>query len=137
MLDLAAQAGKGGAGQLTSQSPEQAKFNLVMGYTNVALAGLDVGLEMGVMQKLAQVPGLLKSAASLTREQSLVWVASLSRIKGEITDVIAQKIAAAVKGGATEVELPEVGRIKLSELDANQPLRMQGKGPGSGEYKKP
>jgi hypothetical protein len=98
LLDAAAQAGRGGAGNLTSQSPEQAKFNLVMGYANVGLAALDVGLEVGAVQKLVRIPSLVRSAASLTREQSRVLVESLSRIKGEVTEAIVSRVASAVKG---------------------------------------
>jgi hypothetical protein len=57
LLDAAAQAGRGGVGQLTNQLPQEARFNLVMGYANVALAGLDVGAEMKVIQGLERLVG--------------------------------------------------------------------------------
>jgi A nuclease family of the HNH/ENDO VII superfamily with conserved AHH len=116
LLDAAAQSGKGGAGQLTSQSPEQARFNLVMGYANVGLAGLDVGLEVGAVQKLAKVPGLLRSAASLTREQSRILVASLSRIKGKVTEAVVQRVTAAVRRGEPEVVIEGFGKVNLNEI---------------------
>jgi hypothetical protein len=97
LLDAAAQAGRGGAGKLTGESPDEARFNLVMGYTNVALAGLDIGFEAGLTRVLQRIPGVVKAAASFTREQSRVFVASLGRIKGEVTDEVVQRIAAAAR----------------------------------------
>jgi hypothetical protein len=138
LLDAAAQSGLGCAGKLTSQSPEQARFNLVMGYANVGLAGLDMGLEVGVVQKLARIPSLVRSAASLTREQSRVLVAGLSRIKGEVTEAVVQKMAQAVKGAdnlttstivnadGTLTQSRPLGKVADS-LDATVAARASGK----------
>jgi hypothetical protein len=98
MLDLAAQSGRGGAGKLTSQSPEQARFNLVMGYMNVGLAGLDAGLEVGMIQRLTQIPGVLRSAATLTRQQSQVLVSSLARLRAEVSDAVIERMVQAIRG---------------------------------------
>jgi hypothetical protein len=96
LLDRAAQAGRGGQ-DLTGESPEQAKFNVVMGYTNVVLAGLDVGAEVGVVQKLTKVPGLLSAAGSMTREKCRVLVNSVARHSGAMTDAVLEKLVGAVK----------------------------------------
>jgi Bacterial CdiA-CT RNAse A domain len=139
LLDAAAQAGRGGVGKLTSQSPEQARFNLVMGYANVALAGLDVGLEVGAVQKLAGLTGkLATTGVQVSRQkwsQVMVWAkqgpagvekakALLGSIKGlpraamnEILDAVAPLETA-----------DGIGRIPRRELKPNQPMQMKGKG---------
>jgi hypothetical protein len=105
MLDLAAQVGRGGAGKLTSQSPEEARFNLVMGYANVALAGLDVGLEVGAVQKLAKVTGeLAATGVNLTRQQ---WVDGLKA---------AQQSPARLKTFLASLkDIPTAARTKLEK----------------------
>jgi hypothetical protein len=98
LLDVAAQSGRGGAGKLTGQTPEQARFNLVMGYANVGLAGLDMGLEAGVVRGLQRIPALVKSASSLTQIQSRVLMESVMRLKGNVSDALIQKMAQVLKG---------------------------------------
>jgi hypothetical protein len=126
--DRAAQSGRGGAKQVTSLDPDTARGNLVLVWVSLGVAGLDAGLQPEVVAQVVKLPGVARAAMSMTKAQSKVFVASLGHFKGEVTDEVVQKITAAVKGGALEVELPGVGRVKLSELDANQPMRMQGKG---------
>ncbi len=79
LLNAAAQSGRGGAGQLTSQSLEQARFNLVMGYANVALAGLDVGAEVGVIRGLERLVGQGSVQGAQVLRQTWVQVMSLAR----------------------------------------------------------
>jgi hypothetical protein len=79
LLDAAAQSGRGGAGQLTGQSPEEARFNLVMGYANVALAGLDVGAEVGVIRGLERLVGRGSVQGAQVLRQTWVQVMSLAR----------------------------------------------------------
>jgi hypothetical protein len=57
-VDLAAQAQQGGAGNLTSQDKDTARFNLMMGRVNLLMAALDVGLSVKA------VTGMLKGARS-------------------------------------------------------------------------
>jgi hypothetical protein len=97
LLDLAAQAGRGGAGKLTSQNPEEARLNLIMGYTNLVLAGLDLGLEVGLVQRLTQVPELLSAAATLTREQSRVLVNSIARHTENLSDGMLARLVEEVR----------------------------------------
>ncbi|MGB8702298.1 MAG: AHH domain-containing protein, partial [Thermosynechococcaceae cyanobacterium] len=133
MMDLAAKAGEAGGDKLTNQTPEEARMNLILGYGNLALAGLDgVALAPAVVAKLMKVPSVVRAAGSMTQAQSRVLLNSLSRLSGDVTDAVLEKVVQAIKGGATEVELPGVGRIKLSELDDNQPMRMQGTARSSG-----
>lgn len=137
MIDLAAKAGEAGGDKLTNQTPEEARMNLILGYGNLALAGLDgVMLAPAVVAKLMKVPSVVRAAGSMTQAQSRVLVNSLSRLSGDVTDAIVQKMAQAIRDGATEVELPGVGRIKLSDLDNNQPLQSRGTARGSGTVKK-
>jgi hypothetical protein len=157
MLDAAAQAGLGGAGKLTSQSPEQAKFNLVMGYANVGLAGLDVGLEVGAVQKLAGLTGKLASAGvQVSRQQwsqAMEWVkqgpagiekakAFLGSIKGLSKEKAAEAIQLIKNGFSPEVEtvgVPGQSAVKTTEenvKDAKAALQAKTKGGGSATAKK-
>jgi Bacterial EndoU nuclease len=151
LLDAAAQAGRGGH-RLTSQSPEQAKFNLVMGYGNVALAALDVGAEVGVVQKLAGVTGELATAGVQVSRQTWSQVMSLARrgpeglekarellasIKGISKEKVAE-VLRSLKGPQEEiVGVPGQSSIKTTEENVRDAQTLQSKGSGSGEYKKP
>jgi hypothetical protein len=72
-MDMAAQAGRGGVpgnGQLTSALPDEARLNLVGGWTNVVMAGIDVGLETKAIQALARGTSRLgASGVRLSRQQ--------------------------------------------------------------------
>jgi hypothetical protein len=54
IMDLAARAIAAGGEKLTNQTPEEARMNLAMGYANLAIAGLDLGLSAGLMGKVAR-----------------------------------------------------------------------------------
>jgi hypothetical protein len=45
VMDLAARAGDVGGEKLTSQSPEEARMNLALGYANLAIAPSITGLQ--------------------------------------------------------------------------------------------
>jgi hypothetical protein len=111
LLDAAAQAGLGGAGKLTSQSPEQAKFNLVMGYANVGLAGLDVGLEVGAVQKLAGLTGKLASAGVQVSRQQWSQVMELAK-QGPAGMAKAKALLASIKGMSQEKAAEAIQLIK-------------------------
>jgi hypothetical protein len=97
LLDAAAQSGRGGAGKLTGQSPEEARFNLVMGYANVALACLDVAAEVRVMRHLERlVPELSAQGAHVLRE---TWVKVLGLAsQGKAGLAKARVLLAKIKG---------------------------------------
>jgi Bacterial CdiA-CT RNAse A domain len=95
---------------------------------SLGVAGLDAGLQPEVVAQVVKLPGAAKAVMSMTKAQGKVFVASLAQVKGEVTDEIAQKIAAALQHGALEVELPGIGRVKLNELEPNQPMQMKSKG---------
>lgn len=70
LMDLAAKSGTAGGEKLTNQTPEEAKMNLAMGYANLALVGMDgLGLAPSAVKGLMKVPGAVRSAAALSREQ--------------------------------------------------------------------
>jgi A nuclease of the HNH/ENDO VII superfamily with conserved WHH len=110
LLDTAAQAGRGGT-PLANQSPDQAKFNLVMGYANVGLAGLDVGLETGAVQKLAGVSGkLAMTGVQVSREK---WGQVMGWVKqGPAGIEKAQAFLASVKGWSKETAAEAIQTIK-------------------------
>jgi hypothetical protein len=155
VLDAAAQAGKGGAGRFTNQSPEQTKFNLVMGYTNVGLAGLDAGLEVGAVQKLAGMTGkLAMSGVQVSRQQwtqVMVWMrfgpegvenakAFLASVKGMPKEKAAEALQIIKNGFSPEVEtvgVPGQSSMKTAEENVKDAKALQSKGSGRGEYKKP
>ncbi len=124
--DRAAQSQRGGAQPVTSLDPDTARGNLVLGGVNLVLAGLDVGLQPEVLRGLVKIPGIARAGLALTNQQRRVLMASVGRIKGEVTDAIVQKLTAAVQHGAIEVELPGVGKVKLNELETQKPMQMKG-----------
>jgi hypothetical protein len=150
LLDLAAQSGRGGAGALTNQSPEQARFNLVMGYANVGLAGLDVGLEVGAVQKLAGLTGKLASAGvQVSREkwsQVMSWVkqgpegvekakAFFASVKGVSKEKAAEAIQLIKNGFSPEVEtvgVPGQSAVKTAEENVKDAKALQSRGNAGG-----
>jgi A nuclease family of the HNH/ENDO VII superfamily with conserved AHH len=157
-LDTAAQAGKGGAGRFTGQSPEEARLNLVMGYTNVALAGLDVGLEVGAVQKLAGIGGkLATTGVQVSRQQwgqVMGWVkqgpagvekaqALLASVKGVSKEKAAETILLIKNGFSPEVETVGVptgqSAVKTTEENIKDAKALQAKNNagGSGKAKPP
>jgi hypothetical protein len=148
MLDAAAQAGRGGAGKLTSQSPDEARFNLVMGYANVALAGLDAGLEVGVVQKLAKsTMSLASSGAQITRQQwsRLIEFAKQGASGGEQARALLASIKNLPKQAADEIwraidrviPQPELAGVPNSAIDPKQPMQSTGSGRSSGRTTTP
>jgi hypothetical protein len=95
--DRAAQSGRGGAQQVTSLDPDTARGNLTMAWVNLGIAGLDAGLQPEVVTQVVKLPGVVKAAMSMTKAQSKVFLASLARIKGEVTDAVVQTVAAGVR----------------------------------------
>jgi hypothetical protein len=83
VLNKATQAQRGGAGELTSQSEGEAQFNLVMGYTNLVLAGVDVG-----------APQLVQRLVRYTGTEGIQLLSKLDR-------TTLQKVLRAVQSGAT------------------------------------
>ncbi len=128
LLDAAAQSGRGGAGELTGQSPEQARFNLVMGYTNVALAGLDVGAEVGVVRNLERVVGQVSAAGAQVSRQMWGQVMNLAQ-RGEAGIEKARELLESIGGmtgemvdramdAITPLETPGVGKVSRAEMRA-------------------
>jgi hypothetical protein len=99
IMDLAAKAGEAGGDKLTNQTPEQARMNLMLGYANLALAGLD-GLAVAptVLAKAMKVPSVVRAAGSMTKTQGRVLLNSIGRIQGEVTDAVLEKIVHAIRG---------------------------------------
>lgn len=127
LLDAAAQSGRGGAGQLTGQSPEEARFNLVMGYANVALAGLDVGAEVGVIRGLERLVG--RGALMGVRVSRQIWTQVLSLSKQgavgmEKAKALLMQVRGVPQGMVDEVlevlspsqEMVGVGKVSRSEM---------------------
>jgi hypothetical protein len=96
-MNLAAKASEAGGGKLTHQTPEQARMNLALGYANLAIAGLDIGLVPGLIGKVARVPKAVRAAAGMTRKQSQVLVNSIARHSGNLSDAMLEKLLAGVR----------------------------------------
>jgi A nuclease family of the HNH/ENDO VII superfamily with conserved AHH len=142
VMDLAAKAGAAGGEKLTSQTPEEARMNLAMGYANLALAGLDLGLTPGLIGKVAKIPGAVKSAANLTRKQSQVLVNSVARHSGTLTDAALEKLLQGVRtadANTTVIIVNGDGTLtKLSPLEGvTQKLETTTAARASGKAKKP
>jgi hypothetical protein len=77
-MHAAAQAGAGGK-PLTHQTVEEARFNLTMAWADVAMAGLEVGLETKAIQRMATSAGRLAVGGwRLSRAQ---WTARLAAMR--------------------------------------------------------
>jgi hypothetical protein len=131
------------AGQLTSQSPDQARFNLVMGWANLGLAGLDAGLEVGTVQRLAKsTMSLAGSGVSLTQrqwsqlieyakqgpsgaEQARALLVSVKNLPQQAAD----EIWSAIDRAVPQPQIAGVPQGALDNaIDPKQPMRMQGTG---------
>jgi hypothetical protein len=134
LLDAAAQSGRGGAGKLTGQSPEEARFNLVMGYANVALAGLDVAAEVRVIRKLERlVPELSAQGAQVLRETwvKVLGLASLGKTGLEKARLLLAKIKGMSPKMADEVievvGVPGKSGMKAAEENVKDAKALQAK----------
>jgi A nuclease family of the HNH/ENDO VII superfamily with conserved AHH len=144
LLDTAAQAGRGGT-PLANQSPEQAKFNLVMGYANVGLAGLDVGAEVGVVQKLGHVAiSAAQTGVQVSREkwgQVLSWArqgpAGMEKARALLAEVkgLPQAIKDEILDIVSPVEMAGYGRVSRRDIREQEPLQSTTTARGSGKAK--
>jgi hypothetical protein len=122
----------------------------VMGCANVGLAGLDVGLEVGVVQKLAGLTGkLAMTGVQVSRQQ---WSQAMELAKqGSAGMAKAKALLGSIKGlpkaamneildAISPVEIAsDVGNIRVPrrDLEPNQPMQMKGNAGGTATSKKP
>jgi hypothetical protein len=78
-----------------NQQQQQGQSN--PGWGNLAIAGLDVGMQPEVMRGLVKIPGLVRSAASLGGEQLRVLMRSLAQVQGQVSEAVVQKMVQGVK----------------------------------------
>jgi hypothetical protein len=78
-----------------NQQQQQGQSN--PGWGNLALAGLDVGMQPEVIRGLVKIPGLVRSAASLSKEQSRVLMRSLAQAKGQVSEAVVQNMVQGIK----------------------------------------
>jgi hypothetical protein len=126
--NLAAESAQFGGKKLTSLEREETRFNMAMGYTNIVMAGLDTQLGQAAIKGLTKIPSVVVAAAKLTAQQSRVFVATLGRWTGQLSEANVQKIAKAIQQGDHEVTVAGSAgdvNIKLDELP-NQALQMKG-----------
>jgi hypothetical protein len=139
-IDLAAQAQQGGAGNLTSKDKDEARFDLMMGQTNLLLAGLDVGLTAKA------TTGLLKSSAKTAAAFSKIKPAQLAQVMkevsagnlekarsvlrtvGQVSDEVADEIVRSFDGLRGERLAIEggPGNAVGDAIDPKQPMQMRG-----------
>ncbi len=142
LMHQAAQAGRGGAGQLTNKSPEQALWELALGGAAVTLAATDVGLgakQMGQLSRTAQE--LSQGGVTLSQGQ---WsdglkaaqqgdgavqrfVAGLKDASATAKEKLRRVLASVHNGGKEQPELAGVPKGAVDEADEakqlGQPLR--------------
>jgi hypothetical protein len=152
MVNQATQAQRGGAGQLTEQSEGEAQFNLVMGYSNLVLAGVDAGLEVGIVQRLAKsTMSLAGSRVSLTQrqwsqlieyakqgpsgaEQARALLASVKNLPQQVAD----ELWSAIDRAVPQPQMAGVPRNVANDVaNPNQPMQSTGTGRGSGRSTAP
>jgi hypothetical protein len=159
LMHQAAQAGRGGAGQLTNKSPEQALWELALGGAAVTLAATDMGLgvkQMGQLSRTAQE--LSQGGVTLSRGQ---WsdglkaaqqgdgavqrfIAGLKDASATAKEKIRRALASIYNGKDPQAELVDVpsgqSAVKTTEenaKDAAKALQAKTKGGGSGKSKQP
>jgi hypothetical protein len=149
-VDLAAQAQQGGAGSLTSKSKEEARFDLIMGQTNLLMAGLDVG--MTAKGTVGLIKGSTKMGASLSKVKPAVLSQAIKDVAAGQVEKARAGLEAAGKFSKNEVDETlrwmqnlDSGNVRLAAdgmpggaLDEVKPTQAnQMKGTGGGKGKEP
>jgi hypothetical protein len=114
-IDLAAQAQQGGAGALTSKDKDTARFELIMGQTNLLMAGLDLGLTAKA------TVGLLKSSSGAAAVFSKLKPAQVKQF-AEATQLEQAGKAAEAEGLFQKLykQIGEKASQRIREIRANR-----------------
>jgi hypothetical protein len=166
VLNKATQAQRAGGGELTPQSEGEAQFNLVMGYSNLVLAGVDAGAPQ-LVQRVVRYTGsegiqlfskldrttlqkVLRGAQSRATGQSPEWIEAMQSLKkaaGSDENLYRRLVNALNRAGNDKLppsggapELATEGgprQVSRTEVEPSQPLRSQGSSSGSGWTRPP
>jgi hypothetical protein len=132
-MDMAAQSGRGGQpgdGQLTSQLPDEARLNVMMGWTNVVMAGIDVGLETGAIQALSRRASWLGVSGLRVGRDGWQRILKAKQQGGKQLRQVLDELKLP-KAQREQLELAVEG-VPNGGMDPKQPLRSQGNATGSG-----
>jgi ribosomal protein L15E len=151
LMNQAAQAGRGGAGQLTNKSPEQALWELALGGAGVTLAAADVGLGAKQMAQLSRTAQeLSQSGVTLSQGQWHDGLKAAQEGEGALQQFITglknastaakDKIRRVLAGSKDpQTEIAGVPRSTFDQADEakqlGQPMRSQGNNRSSGKGK--
>jgi hypothetical protein len=131
-MDMAAQAGRGGKpgeGQLTSQLHDEARLNLMMGWTNVVMAGIDVGLETGAIQALGRRTSWLGASGVRIGRDGWQRILKAKQQGGKQLAQVLDELKLP-KAQRQELELAVEG-VPNGTVDPKQPLQSTGNVRGS------
>jgi Peptidase_C39 like family len=130
-VDLAAQAQQGGAGNLTSQDKDTARFNLMMGRVNLLMSGLDVGLSVKAVTGLLtgaksaeQMSTFAKAMKAQEAGQTEEALTALKPLRKELGEEAYQELERTFggqlePGNPNSTSLPRNGKRKvLNQMDA-------------------
>jgi hypothetical protein len=150
LMDAIAQANratKPGQQPLTSQSKDDARFNLIMGWTNVILAGVDVGMETKAIQRLAGAAGQIGvtlsrvqwsdglKAAGQGADSLRSFLATIKNYSAEAKAKLEREFLAAISGRGSQLQPAVVPGGALDEANVNRPLQSTGTGGGNTQKK--
>jgi hypothetical protein len=156
-MDLAARAGALGGEKLTHQSPEEARMNLAMGYANLAIVGVDLGLAPAAVRGLMKMPEMAQSVTKMSRgDLRQVWqwareggASGIARARALLDKVMgfpkenAERLIQAMRQRLPQAETVGVpsgqSAVKTTEENVKDARALQAKtkGGGSGKSKQP
>jgi A nuclease family of the HNH/ENDO VII superfamily with conserved AHH len=145
-IDQGAQAGQAGGQKLTSVDPETARFNLTMGYGNLALSALDVGMTAKEAIALGKLPVMRGLAGSLSAEKLTDLMRGIKaaaqghmsealtavrKLKGKISPEVEQELMQTMRSagsGGNMAHMADGGKVERSSLFDHVTGRLKGLG---------
>jgi A nuclease family of the HNH/ENDO VII superfamily with conserved AHH len=145
-IDQGAQAGQAGGQSLTSTDPETARFNLTMGYGNLALSALDVGLTAKEAVAISKLPVMRGLAGSLSAEKLTdlmrgikagaqgrmsEGLAAIRKLKGKILPQAEQELTQMMRdagSGGNIAHMADGRKVERSSLFEFMTQRLEGLG---------
>jgi hypothetical protein len=145
-IDQGAQAGQAGGQKLTSVDPETARFNLTMGYGNLALSALDVGMTAKEAVAIAKLPVMRGLAGSLSAQKLTELMrgikagaqgrmsealTAIRKLKGKISPEVEQELMQTMRSagsGGNMAQMADGRKVQRSSLFDHMTQRLEGLG---------
>jgi hypothetical protein len=145
-IDQGAQAGQAGGQKLTSVDPETARFNLTMGYGNLALSALDVGMTAKEAVAIAKLPVMRGLAGSLSAQKLTdlmrgikagaqgrmsEGLAAIRKLKGKISPEVEAELMQTMRSagsGGNMAHMADGRKVERSSLFDHMTQQLKGLG---------